>query len=122
MIISIEIRTLTKKMINKVLHARIITIISSYSMIIISIHRSNLSSTRDFLFESKDMNISLYAYIIDDFINFIMIKNEFNQTIKISRNTRLETITKIHYSNAFLVDSDVQKYVERKSTRFHKSF
>jgi hypothetical protein len=126
MIISIEIRTLTKKMINKVFHVRFITIISSYSMIIISIHRSNLSSNRNFLFELTDLIISMYAHTLNDFINDVMIKNEFNKSIKIFRNARLETITKLFYLNAFHVDFndishvDVQNYVERKSILTHK--
>jgi hypothetical protein len=126
MIISIEIRTLTKEMINKVLHARSITIISSYSMTIISIHRSNLSSDRNFLFESADLIISMYAHTLNDFINGVMIKNEFSKSIKILRNARLETITEILYLNVFHVDFsdvshvDVQSYVERKSALTHK--
>jgi hypothetical protein len=126
MIISIEIRTLTKEMINKILHARFITIISSYSMTIISIYRSNLSSNRNFLFESADLIIFMYAHTLNDFINDVMIKNEFSKSIKILRNARLETITKILYLNVFHVDFsdvnhvDVQSYVERKSALTHK--
>jgi hypothetical protein len=111
MIISIEIRTLTKKMINKILHARFITMISSYSMIIISIHRSNLSFSRDFRFESADLNIFMYAHIVNDFISDVMIKNESNKSIKISRNARLETFIEILYSNAFHVDLIDENYV-----------
>ncbi len=122
MIISIEIRTLTKEMINKVLHARFITIISSYSMIIISIHRSNLSFIWDFWFESADLNMSLYAHTMNDFIKCIMIKNAFNKSINIFRNTRLSTIIEIQYSNGFHAESDtsIQNLVEQKSRRIHR--
>jgi hypothetical protein len=124
MIISIEIRTLVKRMINKTLHARKFIVISSHSIIIISIHRSNLSLTRDFLFESFNLNVFMYAHIIDTIIDVVMTKNDFSQSIKISRNTRLEMITKIHYLNVFHVDIDDQNiidYVERKSVREHKT-
>jgi hypothetical protein len=122
MIISIEIRTLTKEMINKVLHARFITIISSYSMIIILIHRSNLSFIWDFWFESADLNMSLYAHTMNDFIKCIMIKNAFNKSINIFRNTRLSTIIEIQYSNGFHAESDtsIQNLVEQKSRRIHR--
>ncbi len=50
MIISIEIKTFSKEMINKILHARTIIMISFYSMTIISIHIADLSSNRDFFF------------------------------------------------------------------------
>jgi hypothetical protein len=126
MIISIEIRTLTKEMINKVFNVRFITIISSYSMIIISIHHSNLSSNRNFLFESADLIISMYAHTLNNFISDVMIKNESSRSIKISRNARLKKIIEILYSNVFHVDFsdtsyvDVHSYVERKSARVHK--
>ncbi len=95
MIISTEIRTLIKKMINKIVHARTITIISSLSMMFILIHNANLLKNRDFLFESIDANIFIYAHAINFFIIFIMIKNDFINVIKISRNSRLETIIEI---------------------------
>jgi hypothetical protein len=127
MIISIEIRTLIKDMINKILHVRFIMIISSHSMTIILIHRSNLSSNRNFLFESADLIIFMYAHTLNNFINDVMIKNEFSKLIKISRNARLETIIEILYLNVFHVDFsdvnhiDIQSYVERKSAQAHKN-
>jgi hypothetical protein len=121
MIISIKIRTLVRKMINKTLHVRIITIISSHSMITISIHSFKLSSNRDFLFESANLDLTMYAHTIDIIIDAIVTKNDFNLVIKISRNARLEIATEILYSNAFLVEShDIANYVERKSRRAHK--
>ncbi len=111
-------------MINKFLHARSTILISFYSMIIISIHNSNLFSERDFLFESFDLDIFLYAHAIDVFTNFIIAKNEFSNIIKISRNARLEQITKIQYLNVFHVDANanhIKKYVERKSAKHHKT-
>jgi hypothetical protein len=122
MIISIEIKTLSKDTINKILYARFITIISFHFMTIIFIHHSNLSNDRDFFFESFDSNVSLYAHAIDFFTNCIMIKNDSTQSIKIFRNARLDRITKIQYLNVFHVDSNVKNYVERKSTRVQKSW
>jgi hypothetical protein len=121
MSISIEIRTLSKSMITKILHARFITVILSHSMTIISIHRTNLSSSRDFLFESEELNVFTYAHIIDMFINVIMTKNDSNRSMKISRNFKLEVITKIQYFNAFHANDEVKEYVERKSFRTHKT-
>jgi hypothetical protein len=121
MIISIEIRTLSKDIINKILHARSITIISAYSMISISIHNINLFFDRNFLFEPENVNVSLFAHAIDNFTRSIIAKNEFNYLIKIARNDRLDTITEIQYSNAFHADQNIQDYAERKSARAHKS-
>jgi hypothetical protein len=59
MIVLIEIRTLSKKIINKTLHARVFTIISSRSMTTILVHHTNLSSNRDFLFKSEKQHIVL---------------------------------------------------------------
>ncbi len=121
MIILIEIRTFFKNMITKALHVRFITIISSHSMIIISIHHTNLSSNRDFLFESEELNVFIYAHIIDTFINAIITKNDSNRSVKILRNCRLEVITKIQYLNAFHANDEIREYVERKSFRTHKT-
>jgi hypothetical protein len=124
MIISIEIRTLLKRAINKTLHARAIIMISAHSMTIISIHNANLSSNRDFLFESDDIDISFYVHAIDNFITAIMTKNFTNKIVKISRNDRLEKVTEIQYLNAFHADSDanLQNYVEKTSRHVHKIF
>ncbi len=120
MTIPIEIRTLTKGMINKALHARSTTVIPPHSMTAIPIHHSNLPSDRDFLFEPSDSNASLFAHAIDASTNCIMAKNDSPQSIKISRNARLGRITEIQYPNAFHVDSDIRDYAERKPTRSHK--
>jgi hypothetical protein len=123
MIISIEIRTFSKEMINKTLHVRSFTIISSRSMTIIFIHQTSLSTNRNFLFKSQNLNLDvfLYAYTVDSIITAIMIKNESEKFIKISRNERPESLIEILYSNAFHVEkNDVQEYVERKSVRTHK--
>ncbi len=123
MIILIEIRIFSKNIINKVLHVRSITMISSHSIALIIIHSANLFTNRDFLFEFMNIDVSLYAHIIDVITNAIMTKNEFSRCIKISRNTRLDMIIEIQYLNAFLADSDEMKnYAERKSTRTHKIF
>jgi hypothetical protein len=125
MIISIEIRTLSKEMINKILHARSFTIISSRSMTIILIHQTSLSTNRDFLFESQNSNldISLYAHAVDSIITAIMIKNESEKLVKISRNERLKIIIEIQYFNAFQVETqdEIKQYAERKSIRVHKN-
>jgi hypothetical protein len=123
MIISIEIRIFVKEMINKKVHVRTTTIISFLSMMFIFIHNANLFKNRDFFFEFNDVNIFLYAYAIDFFIIFIMIKNDSLNVIKILRNSRLETIIEIQYSNAFHVSTndEIKEYVERKSRRIHKT-
>jgi hypothetical protein len=119
MIISIEIRILSKKKINKTLHAWCITIISSYSMMIIFIH-SDLLTNRDFHFEFVNLNIFLFVHTIDSFITIITTKNDFEKLIKISRNDRLEVVIEIQYSNVFAAIVDIQDYAKRKSRRAHK--
>jgi hypothetical protein len=120
MIISIEIRVLSKSMIKKALHARSFTMISSHFMLVIPIHHSNLSSNRDFLFEPDDLNISLFAHAIDSSITAIMTKNDTDSTIKIPRNDRLGIATEILYPNAFQAIPDISEYAERKSREAHQ--
>jgi hypothetical protein len=101
MIIFIEIKILSKKMIKKIMHTRCSITISSRLTIIISIHNTILSFNREFLFESNKTNVFYYAHIINSFINSIMTKNDSDHATKVLRNARLQTIIEIQYSNAF---------------------
>jgi hypothetical protein len=125
MIILIEIKTFSKDMINKILHVKSITIISTYFMIAISIYNINLLINllinRNFLFEFKNVNVSLFAHTIDSFTKSIIVKNDFNYFVKTARNDRLDTIIEIQYSNAFHANHDIKDYAKRKFARAHKA-
>ena len=51
-----------------------------------------LLSNRNFFFELDQDSFSLYAHFIDIFINFVIIKNNFDQIIKNFRNLCLKIL------------------------------
>ena len=74
---------------------------------IISIHYlvDNIFNDRDYLFESNETELILYAHLMNISIETILVCNDDKQAVKISRNYRLNYLTELDYSNAFFVRS-----------------
>ena len=105
-IVSIKVKS-SKTSIQRLVHIRKTTVISSLTKMIVFIHYSFLSTNKDFLFEFvDDINLTLFAYIIDTFIFAVMIRNDESQTIKIFRNFRLKRINELKYINAFQIHAE----------------
>ena len=103
--IALNIRSF-KVAIQRLIHLRKIIVIFLYTKMIISIHNVILSNNRNFLFESNnDIKLSIYVYLVDAFTIFIIIRNEQNVSIQISRNYRLNRISKLNFSNIFYIDN-----------------
>ena len=93
---------LSKTLIQRSIHIRKIIIVSFRSKITIFIHYVALSIIKNFLFESADnVNFTLYVYFVDISTFVVIIRNNRNQSIQISRNFRLEQITKLNFFNVF---------------------
>ena len=122
-IISLKVRFL-KLTIQRFIHLKKITIISSHVELIVDVHHVELSITRDFLFESNDnFNFILYVHLVDAFIKFIIVRNDRKFSIMISRNFRLDRVFEIDFSNDFHIDIDDDdvKYLVVKKLKFtHK--
>ena len=105
-------------------HALKAFMISSKSKCLISVHNIVSLSNRDFLFESwETINLFIYAHILDFETSFILIRNDQNRVIKISRNFRLSTITELDYFSAYQADSEnVLKLAIRHFKLTHKIF
>ena len=83
-------------------HALKAFMISSKSKCLILMYNIVSLSDRDFLFESKKtINLFIYAHILDFETSFILVRNDQNHVMKISRNFRLNTITELDYFNAY---------------------
>ena len=110
-IVSIEIRSRNAQTQQRFIHAKKTIILSSRNQLIISIHQLNdeLFNNRDFFFESNNIDFIFYVHLIDSFIKTILIFNDTNQIIKISRNFRLNKLIKIDYSHVFHVDENFVK-------------
>ena len=98
--------------IQRLIHLRKIIVVFLYIEMIISIYNFILSNNRDFLFESNDdLKLSIYAYLVDTFTFFIVIRNEQNVSIQILKNYRLNHISKFDFSNVFYIDNSNENNV-----------
>ena len=105
------------------IHVKKIIILSSRTQLIIIVHDffDELFVNRDFLFEFDDIEFILYAHFVDFFIKIILITNNTNVSIKISRNFRLKKFVELNYFNVFHVDEqNVIELIVRMSIREHK--
>ena len=73
--------------------------ILAHSEIVIFIHRITIFD-RDYMFEFKIINLSIYAHIIDSNTITILIRNENDKLIHISKNFRLKNLIELDYLNA----------------------
>ena len=124
-IVSIKVKS-SKASIQRFVHIRKIIVISSLTKMIVFIHHSFLSTNRNFLFELvDDINLTLFAHMIDTFIFAVMIRNDEHQTIKISRNFRLKRISELKYINVFQIHAEnieeVKSLTTKKLKFTHKS-
>ena len=128
--ISIEIRSFKISTIQLSIHLKKIIIVSIYVELTIFIHRMKniLFVARDFLFESKIINqLSMYVHLIDAVIETIIVRNDNDMSIQISRNMQLNKIFKLKYFNVFFVDNEneqkndeIRELTIRRSTSKHK--
>ena len=67
----------------------------------------SLSKNRDFIFESStNVDVSLYAHLVNVYTIEILVQNDFADSVNISRNTRLDFVQKIEYENCFYASSN----------------
>ena len=120
--ISIEVKS-TKTSLQRVIHLKKTAIISSHIEMIISVHNVNLFVFRDFLFESKNTKLIMYVHLIDVSITAILIRNDKNVSVKISRNYRLDRVFELDFSNVFHIEEsdDVRHFAIKKSKTFHRN-
>ena len=102
---------------HKSMHIKKTIIVSSQSEMIISIHYlvDNIFNDRDYLFESNETELILYAHLMNTFIEVILVRNDDKQVVKISRNYRLDYFIEFDYSNAFFVNDDNADLVMKAS-------
>ena len=127
-IIFIEIKSLKTFVVHRSIHLKKIIIVFSHVEFAIFIHllNNNFSHFRDFLFESKNVYyLSMYVHLINVFIEIVIIRNNNDRLIEISRNIRLSKIFELKYSNVFLInfendDENIQKLTIRQSIFAHR--
>ena len=123
-IASLEVRT-SRVIVQISVHARKITVISSHSELIFSMHYIIVSFDRNYLFESNELNLSLYAHLIDSIFKHIVDRNEDNQVVHIFRNCRVDHMIEIDFIIVFQIHVDeVSEIVDlafRRSAQAHKT-
>lgn len=120
MTIFITIKRKANAKIDRIVNFKKIILIFSHTMLSIKIHHLNISTKKIFLFESNDVNFSMYVHMIDSRIAIIMIRNEKNISIRIPRNFRLKRTIELNYSNAFQIANDVENLTIKYLKSFHK--
>lgn len=99
--ISLKIRIKNEeRVITQSIYIKKSVIIPSRFEIHIFVHYIILSN-RIFFFEPDQNQLFLYIYLVNVFIITIIIKNNFDQIVKISRNLRLKTIQKADFDNCY---------------------
>ena len=81
---------------------------------------------KDFLFEpnNREYSLTLYAYIIDAGLFFIVIKNKIEKPLRILRNFRLGKIAKIHFDEYYYANikyENLINFVIRRPKSAYKS-
>ena len=85
------------------IHAIESIFIFSESKIDISVSFS-VFKDRNFLFESsKKIDVTLFHHIVDFHFNKLIVRNDFQRTVQISKNFCLKSITKMIYDDCFQV-------------------
>ena len=85
-------------------HARKTIVVSSQFEMTMSVHYIIILSDRDFLFESTNqLNLSLYAHLINVETHNIVIRNDENKVVQLSRNCRVDRMIEVNFLNVFLM-------------------
>ena len=65
----------------------------------------SLSEDRDYIFEpTTQVNLILFAHLIDSKITEILVRNDSDHQVEIPRKLRLGVVTEINYENCFQAD------------------
>ena len=95
-------------------------IVSSQTKLTVFIHNIVFSNC-NYIFEFENANFAIYAHVVNVNIKIILIKNNSNFFMKISRNFRLENLIKMNYFNTYLIDFSVAKLALKRFKFDHKT-
>lgn len=103
------------------MHAKKSLMIPPYSQVQIPVHHASLCD-RDFIFEPDELNLTLYAHLVDSSMHFILAQNNSNRAVEIPRNFRLGTIQKADFDNYYHITSGQEDAVDLPSRRPPKEY
>ena len=99
-IIFLNVKTF-RKVVHISIHVRKTIIVSSRFETTMIVHYNIISKNKKKFFESKILNFSLYAHLINVNCKNILVRNDNNKTIQISRNCRVNRLIEIDFLNVF---------------------
>ena len=76
-------------------------------------------SERDFIFELvSQRNLIMYAHLVDSRIAGVLVKNEIDNVIQISKRLRLDMLCEVDYENVFFAEAgDLLKASTKKDSK-----
>lgn len=102
--IPLEVRS-AKSSVQRMVHIKQTTVVPPFAEMALQIHHCSLPESRDFLFEPDDVELTMFAHMIDASTHCIIARNEGPRPIHVPRNYRLGRISELDYPNAFQVDA-----------------
>ena len=90
-----------------------------HSRFAIFIHKT-VAFERGYIFKLKEIaNLDIYAYLVDNDIKTIVIRNDSNKSVQISRNFCLENLLEIDFLNALHINVNQANFVLKSSKYIH---
>ena len=109
---------------NRFIHIIKTTIISPRSEIAILIHHilNDIFNDKNYFFESKKLNLIMYAHLMNVIIKVVLIRNDIEQVVRIFKNTCFDRLMKMNYLNIFHITiiKNVTCLIKRKLRSSHK--
>ena len=97
------------------------TSISFKSKRFLKIHNIILSE-RNYLFESfVSVNFAIYAHVINSKTKSVLVRNDSENIITVSRNFRLNTLNEIDYFSVYAIDTSYVDLALKSSLTIHKT-
>ena len=88
----------------------------------VNIHNIILSK-RDYFFElTSTANFSIYFHIVNSKRNFILMRNDIEKFITISRNFRLKMLNEMNYFNVYMIYLEVSNFAIKFLESKHQIF
>jgi len=84
-IVNLKVKTICTIVYKRVYVKKVVNV-SSKLEITISMHYTFISSNRDFLFKSNELNLSLYVYLVNFDTRNIVVRNNSKKVVYILRN------------------------------------
>jgi len=99
-IISIKVKT-SRVVIYISIYIRKTIIVFFQLKIIVFVYYNSILSNWNFLFKLNKLNLLLYTYLVNIEFRIILIRNNTNKTIQLSRNYCVERIIELDFLNIF---------------------